>query len=206
MTDLVADLIATTDEAEALLVKLRLGLQSLRQGGNGVPLTPVNVSIDGLGDSNGGPIRNQFSELPASFYTTPTLAYMNDARLSGTIIPLLAPRSATVTMTIASPCVVTDTAHGLLADAPVTLTTTGALPTGLTAGAEVYLARSPAPTANTYSISNTVGTAAVTSTGSQSGTNTATANTGIQQQSDLYAVDISANTWHTSTGGDLQYI
>ena len=81
-----------------------------------------------------------------------------------------APILRTITMTIASPCVVTDAAHGRLANDTVIFTTTGALPTGLTAGA-VYFVR--APTTNAYEVSATAGGAAINTSGSQSGVHTA---------------------------------
>jgi hypothetical protein len=170
-------------------------------------LVPVDVFIDGLGDSNGGPIRNNFSELPSSFYTAPTLAYVNDARLSGAIIPLLAPFSATFTVTIATPGVITQNGHGLQVGDPVVPTTSGALPTGYTAGTEYYVTNRAT---NTYQLATTIANAlagtGIATSGSQSGTHTMTALTGVQQQSDIYAVDSSANTWHTSTGGNIEYM
>lgn len=84
--------------------------------------------------------------------------------------------TATVTITIATPCVVTWTGHGLREGAPVVFTTTGALPTGLTAGTVYYVGRSPA--ANTFNVSTTVANAAagtfIATTGSQSGVQTGT--------------------------------
>lgn len=79
--------------------------------------------------------------------------------------------SATVTMTSASPCVVTHTAHGRVADEPVILTTTGALYTGLTAGQTVYI---KSPTTDNYNLSATPGGAAINTSGTQSGFHTAT--------------------------------
>lgn len=76
----------------------------------------------------------------------------------------------TVTITIATPGVVTHTAHGFSNNDPVTLSTTGALPTGLVAGT-VYFVRNS--TANTYELSATTGGASITTTGTQSGTHTA---------------------------------
>lgn len=76
----------------------------------------------------------------------------------------------TVTITIATPGVVTHTAHGFAANDQVVLSTTGALPTGLVAGT-VYFVRNP--TANTYELSATTGGASITTTGTQSGTHTA---------------------------------
>lgn len=76
----------------------------------------------------------------------------------------------TVTMTIASPCVITDSSHGRSANDTVIFTTTGALPTGLTAGTVYYIKD---PTTDTYNVSATPGGAAINTSGSQSGTHTA---------------------------------
>lgn len=73
----------------------------------------------------------------------------------------------TVTITVASPGVVTHTAHGFANNDTVVLSTTGALPTGLTAGT-VYFVRNS--TANTYELSATTGGASINTTGTQSGT------------------------------------
>ena len=82
------------------------------------------------------------------------------------------PKSATVTMTIAAPGVVTWTAHGLAVNTPIVLSTTGALPTGLTAGATYYV--KAVPSADTFTLAATEGGAAITTSGTQSGTHTAT--------------------------------
>jgi len=74
--------------------------------------------------------------------------------------------SAVVTITIASPGVVSLTAHGFAANQAVIFSTTGALPTGLTAGT-VYYVRNPA--ANTFEVSATVGGASINTSGTQSG-------------------------------------
>ena len=79
--------------------------------------------------------------------------------------------TATITMTIASPGVVTDTAHGMSAGDPIRFTTTGALPTGVTSGTTYYVL---APTADTYTFSTTSGGAAVNTSGTQSGVHTVT--------------------------------
>lgn len=81
--------------------------------------------------------------------------------------------TSTVTITIASPGVVSWTAHGLVAGTPVIFSTTGALPTGLTAGTVYYVL---APNANDFTVSATSGGAAINTTGSQSGTHTAKSN------------------------------
>ncbi len=79
--------------------------------------------------------------------------------------------ASTVTITIASPGVITWTGHTFANGTPLKLTTTGALPTGLTAGTQYYVVSSAA---NTFSLATTVGGAAINTSGSQSGTHTAT--------------------------------
>ena len=80
--------------------------------------------------------------------------------------------TATVTMTIAAPGVVTWTAHGMLAGDAVKFSTTGALPTGVVADT-VYWLRTV--DANTFTLAATAALAAdITTSGSQSGVQTAT--------------------------------
>lgn len=79
--------------------------------------------------------------------------------------------SATVTMTVAAPCVVTWNSHGLIANAEVVFTTTGALPSGLVAGQKYYVKN---PATNTFNLADSFNGAALTTTGTQSGTHTAT--------------------------------
>jgi hypothetical protein len=76
-------------------------------------------------------------------------------------------------MTIASPGVLTWTAHNLQINQPVVLSTTGALPTGFVAGTTYYV--STIPTANTLTLSATEDGTAINTSGAQSGTHTATA-------------------------------
>lgn len=85
--------------------------------------------------------------------------------------------SSTVTMTIATPGVITWPKHGLAAGSAVKFTTTGALPTGLTAGTTYYVANDTNLTANTFAVSDTqahalAGTNQINTTGTQSGTHT----------------------------------
>lgn len=77
-----------------------------------------------------------------------------------------------VTITIAAPGVITWTGHGLTNDTPVVFSTTGALPTGIVAGT-TYFVRNAAT--NTFELSLTRGgVASITTSGTQSGTHTAT--------------------------------
>jgi len=87
-------------------------------------------------------------------------------------------KQAVVTISIASPAVVTWANHGLRTNHPVRFFTTGALPTGISAGTnggpgagtEYYV---KAIDANTFNISATPGGANINTSGSQSGTHTA---------------------------------
>jgi hypothetical protein len=103
---------------------------------------------------------------------------------SGTLVIAIGPawiNTATVTTTVATPCVVSWTAHGLSEGSPVVFTGAG-LPTGITAGTTYFVSRSPA--ANTFNISTTVANAAagtlVNTTGTSTGTQTGTNGTSIR--------------------------
>lgn len=74
-----------------------------------------------------------------------------------------------VTITIASPGVVTLAGHGYVANQPLAFKTTGALPTGLTAGTIVYVVGSSITT-NTFQVSAAPNGTAINTSGSQSGT------------------------------------
>lgn len=72
-----------------------------------------------------------------------------------------------VTITIASPGVVTWNSHGFAAGTPVRLVTNGALPTGLSTGTTYYVVN---PATNTFQLAATVGGTAINTSGTQSGT------------------------------------
>jgi hypothetical protein len=123
--------------------------------------------------------------------------------------------SSTVTITIASPGVVTWNNHGLANGQSVVLSTTGALPTGLTAGTTYYVV---ARTANTFELAATSGGAAINTSGTQSGTHTATLNsaTGISVGDTVTgatsgasavarAVLLRAGTWTSSPVGSIVF-
>jgi len=86
-------------------------------------------------------------------------------------------QSATITVTIASPGVVTYTAHGLSNGDAIVFSTTGALPTGITAGTVYYVGNVATDTFNLYDTSahGVAGgsTGRVNTSGSQSGVHTA---------------------------------
>ena len=77
---------------------------------------------------------------------------------------------AVVTISIASPGIITWAAHGLAAGVPVSFTTTGTLPTGFLPDVVYYVV---APAANTFQLSATLGGAAINTSGSQSGVHSA---------------------------------
>ena len=82
--------------------------------------------------------------------------------------------SATVTISIGNPAAVSWTTHGLAAGSLVVFSTTGALPSGLLAGTTYYVI-STGLTANSFEVSLTPGGAAIVTSGTQSGTQTCTA-------------------------------
>ena len=85
-------------------------------------------------------------------------------------------KQATVTLSIASPCVVTWAGHGLRDNHPFKVFTSGGLPTGLTAGTHgsytgtVYYVKKIDD--NTFNLAATPGGANINTSGSQSGTHT----------------------------------
>lgn len=101
---------------------------------------------------------------------------------SGTLRCTRGPRwisTQTFTVTIATPAVVSATAHGLKEGMPWVPTTDGALPTGMTAGT-TYFVIATGLTADAFQFSATLGGAAVNTSGSQSGTHTATTSNKIR--------------------------
>jgi hypothetical protein len=99
--------------------------------------------------------------------TTPALAAASQLP---TIIYATA-SSSTVTITNASPGVVSWTAHGLSAGTRVIFSTTGALPTGLTAGTTYYVI-SAGLAADSFRVSTSLGGTAVNTSSAGSGTHT----------------------------------
>lgn len=91
----------------------------------------------------------------------------------------------TVTITIATPAVISWTGHGLQLDDEVVFTTDGALPTGITASTTYYVI-SAGLAADSFRISASAGGAAVNTSGSQSGTHTCSAGSGAVRGAVLY--------------------
>jgi hypothetical protein len=153
-----------------------------------------------LGDSNTGPARNTLAEMPPDFYSTDANAFIYDAQFSNSIKVLRAPTYSTVTISVASPGVITWNANGLLAGDMVTFTTTGALPTGFAINTIYYVV---SPATNTFSLAATSGGSAINTTGTQSGTHTCFANNTLQCQSDFYAGPVTS--WMQTAGGLCEF-
>lgn len=103
--------------------------------------------------------------------------------------------TATVTISIASPGVITWTAHALSPGAIVVFTTTGALPTGLTAGTSYYVLT--VIDANNFTVAATPGGTAIATSGTQSGTQTGTAQVSLSTGTPVNAVGLflTAGDW-----------
>ena len=106
--------------------------------------------------------------------------------------------AGTATMTIASPCVVTKTAHGLASGAQVYFTTTGALATGLNAF-QIYYAN--VINANTFNVRETPSGSNIVTTGSQSGTHTLWTGVGSTPSATLAAGTYYPMTYLDNSGG-----
>jgi len=110
---------------------------------------------------------------------------------------------STVTITIASPGVVTWTAHGHANGDSGVFTTTGALPTGLAVATTYYIVNA---TTDTFQLSSTVGGAAINTSGTQSGVHTFT--TGAADPLNIrWSNSEDFDTWRpaaTNTAGSLR--
>lgn len=95
--------------------------------------------------------------------------------------------SETVTITIASPAVVSLAAHGLKEGDPVRFETTGTLPTGITTGT-IYYVISAGLAADSFRISATRGGTAVNTSVSQAGVHTLKATTLVEDVPDSWAI------------------
>ena len=151
-----------------------------------VTFTLANPCIVGWTGHNlqvGTPITFTSSEALPFGITAGTTYYVISAGLTansfeisltngGSAVSTIAPTS-TVTIDIATPCVIYWAAHGLAVGNAIVLSTTGALPTGLTAGTAYFIIAAGFGTGE-FQISATVGGAAINTGGSQSGTQTAT--------------------------------
>jgi hypothetical protein len=130
-----------------------------------------------------------------------------DTDTTGTAVTIdLAYKSSTVTISIAAPGVVTWTDHGLSVNDTIRFTTTGALPTGLAINTTYYVKTVLSP--NRFTVSASAGGAAITTSGTQSGVQTAlvwygtavvaVANTAVTLAS------VTVPGWSVGTGGQIE--
>ena len=114
--------------------------------------------------------------------------------------------SSTVTITIAAPGVVTWTAHGLSVNDTIRFTTTGALPTGLAINTTYYV--KTVLSANTFTVSTSAGGAAVTTSGTQSGTQTALIWYGVPvvavANTAVTLASVTVPGWSMGVGGGIE--
>lgn len=128
------------------------------------------------GTADAGSMQNNFAVIPSDPGQVALIAAANDKtnsyafRITGT--DANAAKSATVTITIATPGVITWTAHGRVVGDQVSFSTTGTLPTGITAGTTYFV--SSVVDANTIQISATSGGSSINTTGTQTGVHTGT--------------------------------
>lgn len=97
---------------------------------------------------------------------------------------------ATVTISNASPGIVSLSGHGFAEDDPVVFSTTGTLPTGLTAGTTYYV--HGGLTANTFPVSATPGGSAI---------NTSSAGSGTHSVTHIYSALSSGKQWQFTQFG-----
>jgi hypothetical protein len=114
---------------------------------------------------------NGAANIGCDFNLTTGIAGTPDAGISSVAITAGGGTSSPVTISIASPAVITWAANGLTNGQAVVFSTTGALPTGLTAGTVYYVV---AAMPNTFEVGATPGGAAINTSGAQSGVHTAT--------------------------------
>lgn len=146
---------------------------------DGVPASgahaPEKLQVQAWAASLEGEVSDAMSDAAAALVAAAAVAPIPNGMLLAAM-----PKTAAVTLTLASPGVVNWTAHDLPAYTPLYLTTTGALPTGLTSGATVYITAGASLLTNSFRVSSSVANAiagiSINFTGSQSGTHTAFAN------------------------------
>ena len=114
--------------------------------------------------------------------------------------------ASTVTISIAAPGVVTWTGHGLSVNDTIRFTTTGALPTGLAINTTYYV--KTVLSANTFTVSTSAGGAAITTSGTQSGTQTALVWYGTAvvavANTEVTVATVTVPGWAMGTGGGME--
>lgn len=132
----------------------------------------------------------------------------NDSAAAGSVgetaISAVLGGSGTATITIASPGVVTWTAHGTYCATAINFTTTGALPTGIVAGTTYYITCGASFLTNSFQLSTTIANAiagtSLNTSGTQSGVHTVI-NSAVMTSAvinDLAGVQLTAGQWSCS--------
>jgi hypothetical protein len=114
--------------------------------------------------------------------------------------------ASTVTISIAAPGVVTWANHGLAVNDTIRFTTTGALPTGLAINTTYFVKE--VLSANTFTVSTSAGGAAVTTSGTQSGTQTALVWYGVPvvavANTAVTLASVTIPGWSMGVGGGME--
>jgi len=105
-------------------------------------------------------------------YAVPLVAAQNTYKLGTTRV-----KAGTVTISQATPALVTYASSGLTTGTPIVFTSTGGLPTGLTIGTTYYVRTTP--TADTFTVALTVGGVAINTSSAGTGVHTATITTPV---------------------------
>jgi hypothetical protein len=115
--------------------------------------------------------------------------------------------SATVTITIASPGVVSWTTHGLALGSPVVFTTTNTLPTGIVSGTVYWVIPVDA---NSFqiatSVANAIAGTAINTSGSQAGVHTGTGSLSVTNNTALNLAFISLTAGDWDVWGTVIYV
>jgi hypothetical protein len=131
----------------------------------GLPVFPAMYGLTAASSATGGWNSSAFLYAP-----TGNLASGNISGGATAYNAWTPGKVATVTISNASPGVVTYTAHGLTAGAPLFLATTGALPLGLSAGTTYFV--KTVLTADTFTVASTPTGAAINTSSAGGGTHT----------------------------------
>jgi hypothetical protein len=164
-------------------------------------------------DPAGSALTNPFSTTSGSPIVSVTDASYNGQNVGDyvTFTSVSFAAAQTVTITIASPGVLTVPTTALPNGTPVVLSTTGALPTGLTAGTVYYVVGT---SLLTFSLAISAGGAAIDTSGTQSGVHTVTPISTVGgltisgeytvtavTGANTYTITASSNATSTATGG-----
>lgn len=156
----------------------------------GPTLIPAGQGSSFVFQTNGqGTMYLRIAGAPSGLAST---VQVSEARAATTV-------AATVTISNASPGVISWTNHGLSINQPVVFATTGALPTGLTAGTTYYVIAA-GYTANAFEVATTPGGTAINTSSAGSGTQTATTTSVEWTNSGIAAVGGVQQASITATG------